>query len=144
MNQRTREGPQRQGRPANPVLFDPARPEAELYDTLAEQQAEKYKEQEISSSQLRKFFGEVKDLYRRLQQDPERWDREIKPRFKKLRSMAMYLCPPERSKQKIPERFRDFIMACVERVQTKDEFCKFVLHFEALVGFMYGKGKVGR
>jgi hypothetical protein len=55
-------GPERDQRdgpsPSAQALFDPSKPRTELVDQLAEKQAEQLRE--VTSSQLRRFFGEVK------------------------------------------------------------------------------------
>ena len=62
-----------------------------------------------------------------------------------LKAKVAYACPerPERGGgQKVPGTFKNFINDCVNSVKTKDDFDDFVLFFEAVVAFFYGK--VGR
>lgn len=128
-------------------LFDPKRPESELFDTLAEQQADQL--ERINSSQLRRFFGEIKDLYRRFnaltagKNDHEKQDiyrRLIEPLFKMVRSKVSYATRAGQSK--VPRSFAEFLEAGIAKVQNHEDYRRFVLHLEAVVGFMYGKGKV--
>lgn len=133
-----------------PPLFDPSKPPAELFDSLAEKQAEQF-QASVKSSQLRRFFGEVKDLYRQLealtagvgdQTEHARIYREqIEPRFKMVRSKVSYAGRPG-GQAKIPAEFASFLTGCIQKVGNHEQFRLFVLHFEAVVGFMYGKGKV--
>ena len=150
-------GPYRSGGPmpprgtpsaAAPALFDPSKPDVELYDTLAERQASLL---EVNSSQLRKFFGEVKELYRQFEAltaqqsgeavEAEIYQTRIEPRFKMLRSKVQYAS--RRGAQGAMSReFATFLTSGIEKVKDHRQFRKFVLHFEAVVGFMYGSGKV--
>jgi CRISPR-associated protein Csm2 len=128
-------------------LFDPTRPESELFDTLAETQAEQL--EKINSSQLRRFFGEIKDLYRRFnaltagKNDQEKKDiyrTHIEPLFKMVRSKVSYATRAGQSK--VPRSFAEFLEGGIAKVQNHEDYRRFVLHLEAVVGFMYGKGKV--
>jgi len=129
------------------TLFDPKRPESELFDTLAEQQADQL--ERINSSQLRRFFGEIKDLYRRFnaltagKNDQEKKDiyrTHIEPLFKMVRSKVSYATRAGQSK--VPRSFAEFLETGIAKVQNPEDYRRFVLHLEAVVGFMYGKGKV--
>lgn len=129
-----------------PPLFDPAKPLDELVDALAEQQAALIPggRDGLQSSQLRRFFGDVKELYRRLEQNSS-YDQLIKPMFKMIRSKAAYAWRNgDRGASKIPREFYEFLDKGIAKVQNESDFRKFVQHFEAVVGFLYGTGKVGR
>lgn len=131
------------------VLFDPQKSDTELFDTLAEQQADMLSE--INSSQLRRFFGELKDLFRQwrsssatLKNDQEREDhykRQYEPRFKMIRSKVSYATRAG-GQSKLDEKFAKLFMVGISRVNSWKDFERFVTHVEAVVGFMYGKGKV--
>lgn len=129
------------------VLFDPDKPEQELYDTLAEQQAQSL---EINSSQLRKYFGETKDLYRQfnaltaaVHDNAEKqriYHEQVEARFKMLRSKVAYAVG--RKTLQLDRNFAAFLQEGIKKVQNHQHFVRFVMHFEAVVGFMYGLGKV--
>ncbi len=132
--------------PSVAALFDPQKTEQELYDSLAEQQAEQL--EPINSSQLRKFFGEIKDLYRQFDSltatandaDKDRIYREkIEARFKMVRSKVAYA---ERPSARLAKSFAGFLKHGIKQVQNGRDFTRFVHHFEAVVGFMYGLEKV--
>jgi CRISPR type III-A-associated protein Csm2 len=134
--------PQQQGAVAGPN-HEPK----ELFDTLAQQQAQQLK---INSAQLRRFFEEFKDLYRRYNAltaglDPDEADRryhqQIEPMFKMMRSKVSYAKRSGGQKQ-LPGPFADFLSDWIAKVETSQQFERFVLHLEAVVGFMYGEGKV--
>lgn len=130
------------------VLFDPEKPEQELYDTLAENQAQSL---QINSSQLRKFFGEAKDLYRQFNAltaantsdaEMDRIYRErIEARFRMLRSKVAYAERPG-GQARLDRNFATFLKEAIQKVKNHQHFVRFILHFEAVVGFMYGQGKV--
>ncbi|MFO0827630.1 MAG: type III-A CRISPR-associated protein Csm2 [Phycisphaerales bacterium] len=131
-------------------LFDPKLPDAALFDTLAERQADAM--EKIVSSQLRRFFGEVKELYRRfdaLTRDKDASDAEaiyrqhIEPLFKMIRSKVAY-ASRQKAAGTVPVDFQRFIDHGVSQVSNPADFRRFVMHFEAVVGFLYGKGKVER
>jgi len=130
------------------ILFNPQESLTNLVDNLAEQQAKSL--EILTSSQLRKFFGEVKDLYRRWKMlektagesnKLERYQEVIEPQLKMLRSKAYYAIRLG-GQQQIPESFRDFIDKGIEKIKGPGDFEKFVKHFEAIVGFLYGLGRV--
>lgn len=130
------------------VYFDPAKSEVELYDDLAEKQADQFSSRDkITSHQLRRFFTEVKELYRIFESrcaanDSEEtrkaeYDKYIAARFKMMRSKVFYA---EKQKSgKLPPPFATFLKESIRKVNTHSDFSKFVKHFEAVVGFMYGK-----
>lgn len=118
---------------------------ASLLDTDAQKQAEKFvvyqkkdktkldKSNSLSSAQLRRFFNE----FRQLQKKAEIKEFEqVKPLIKMVKSKAAYAA--NRSQNKIPDTFKEFLVSNVDAVNTKEEFDAFMLHFEAVVGFFYG------
>jgi CRISPR type III-A-associated protein Csm2 len=135
--------------PGHTPEFDPSRSEVELLDTLAEKQAEHL--DRINSAQLRRFFGEVKDLYRQFEAltaavtddgvKKQVYEKRVEPRFKMLRSKVAY-AQRAGGQGKVPASFAQFLMEGVKKVSDFDQFRKFVMHFEAVVGFLYGMDKV--
>ncbi len=130
-------------------LFDPSKKEKELLDTLAEEQAKRI--DELNSTQLRRFFGDVKEQYRRFeaaaaqrQSEEEIADlyrTKHEPLFKMLRSKVAYASRSD-GQAKIPQSFATFLSEGVRKVNNDREYRLFVKHFEAVVGFLYGMGKV--
>lgn len=137
-----RGNPERGGGPPAPApLFDPARPLAELVDSLAERQAQSFETGALKSAQLRRFFGEAKMLYRQLESGTD-YKSAIEPQFKMLRSKASYAYRNNARGSKIPRVFHDFLDHGVQKVTDEESFRKFIQHFEAVVGFLYGLGRV--
>jgi CRISPR-associated protein Csm2 len=87
----------------------------------------------LSSAQLRKFFGEFKQLEKKV--DSEGFNK-VKPLIKMVKSKAAYASNP--SNQKIPEAFKNFLTKNINSINEEKEFRAFMLHFEAVVGFFYG------
>lgn len=113
---------------------------SELLDKIAYEKAVNM--ETITSSQLRRFFGEIKGLYNRLINN-EDFDR-ILPLIKMLKSKVYYAL----EKGKITQRGKNesslanFLVGGIDQINDKEDFVAFVMYFEAIVGFMYGKGKV--
>lgn len=94
---------------------------------------------EITSSQLRAFYGEVKAIQNRIEDSEESFE-DVLPFIVMLKSKADYKYRNGKS-QKIPQTFRDFIFAGVDEVKKqgkKQAFDDFCYLFEAVVGFIYG------
>lgn len=108
-----------------------------LLDRDAEAQAGQLHEQ-IGSAQLRRFFGEVKNLSLRMQQG-RTWA-ELEPFVRMVKSKAMYA--KGRNNGTIPDEFRAFLTDNIDKIKDKRDFEAFALYFEAVVGYMYGKGLV--
>ncbi len=151
-------GAQNRGpRPANPAnsLFDVSKPDAELYDRIAEAQADIFAgldQKRIPASQLRRFFGEVKELFRRFNSqtaaNPDKTEEDvyrqfIEPQFRMIRSKVAYTMG-RTSSSSVPREFADFLSEGIRKVDSAKKFRRFVLHFEAVVGFMYGKDALSK
>lgn len=50
------------------------------------------------------------------------------------------------SQGKLTKEFADMLKHGIAKVRpgNKEDFIKFVMHLEAVVGFMYGKGKISK
>lgn len=122
----------------------------ELLDTKAKEQAEKFisyyfnrrKNREeidnkntLTSAQLRRFYGEFKQLQKKV--ETKGFD-SVKPHVKMVKSKASYAANPEN--RKIPDSFKDFLINNINKIDTEKDFKAFMHHFEAVVGFFYGMG----
>lgn len=94
----------------------------------------------ISSAQLRRFYGEVKDYSNQLNNGVEY--KKLYPLIKMLKSMAYYAY----NRNKIPLKFANFLVGLIDQVKENEEltFKAAAKHFEAVVGYMYGKGLVSK
>lgn len=144
-----------QGRPRDTsiaCLFDPSKDDSELFDKLAEDQAEEIPPG-LKSNQLRRYFTELKGLLNQLRSltaaDPTDENKEklflqkINPRFRMLRSKIAYGSRQNGSAQLQPQ-FAEVLEQGIKKVQDAKQFERFVLHIEAVVGFLYGKDKVSK
>lgn len=87
----------------------------------------------LSSSQLRKFFNDVRALEAKIETGNFE---EQKPMIKMLKSKVAYAY----GRGKIPSEFKGYIDTCVDKINDKDDFKGFVKFFESVVGFYYGHG----
>ncbi len=107
-----------------------------LLTSFAEKQATEFVKNRLNSSQLRKFYHEVKALEAKIEAGG--FDANA-PLIKLLRSKVAYACPA-RGEKKIPDSFAKFLWQHIEQVRSKEDFKAFCTVFEAVVGFFYGKG----
>ncbi|MFW5652926.1 MAG: type III-A CRISPR-associated protein Csm2 [Planctomycetota bacterium] len=143
-------GPDRNQPPSVKCYFDPSKPKVDLLDDLAEKQAEALPG-DLASNQVRRFFGDIKEMYNRFQNQtrtkrPKEKERIYKesfaPLFKMLRSKVVYAKRAKGPLSGRSEGFADFLSHGISKVENAEQFRLFVMHLEAVVGFMYGHGKV--
>jgi CRISPR-associated protein Csm2 len=95
--------------------------------------------QTLHSAQLRRFFGEFRQLEKKVKSmDFEK----VKPLIKMVKSKASYAANPDNPK--IPESFKKFLINNIDEINTRKDFEAFMLHFEAVVGFFYGIEGAGK
>ncbi|ADE15896.1 CRISPR-associated protein, Csm2 family [Nitrosococcus halophilus Nc 4] len=140
------QGPPRIPKPETQCYFeaDGKTPRAALVDEEAEQLAQEMSK--VSHTQLRRFYGDVLSLRRRLEAkaskiEKESLFRELLPEFKMLKAKAVYADGRLGHRDFAP--LLGFIINhtySVRRVEEFDAFCK---HFQAVVAFhkFYGKKK---
>lgn len=87
----------------------------------------------LNSSQLRKFYADVKALERRCEVATDRQAAfaEILPMIKLLKAKSEYAY----KRKVVPESFRKWLWDNVDCVNEYKDFKAFLLHFEAVVGF---------
>lgn len=91
---------------------------------------------ENTSSQVRRFYGEVKNLQRRLDLGEE-WPR-LRPLVKLVKAKIAYA--KARNNGGLGAQFKTFIDKSIDQVESKEDFNSFCLLFEAVVGYLYGEG----
>ena len=121
---------------------DPPVIRASLMDKYARDYGELFASRErrvqVSSNQLRAFYADVKSLERKIKRSEGGFERFFYL-VKMLKSKASYV-HGKRSGGRVSRDFRDYIHACVDAIQTKDDFEAFLKFFESTVGFYYGAG----
>lgn len=105
-------------------------------DKKCQEWAEKFFNDRLSSSQIRKFYGDVLEM--ELKAEKQEFE-IIVPQIKMLKSKAAYSANPKKSGH-IPESFKKFLTEMVDRVNDKKDLKAFKLIFESILGFYYGKG----
>ncbi len=93
----------------------------------------------INSSQLRKFYGDVKSLERQwlTSGKNDAAFAVIAPMIKLLKAKSEYAL----KRKVIPQTFRDWLWSHVDSIRASRDFEAFLLHFEAVVGFSYGQAR---
>ncbi|WP_022662634.1 type III-A CRISPR-associated protein Csm2 [Paucidesulfovibrio longus] len=97
----------------------------------------------VNSAQLRRFYGELKSLEKKLEfkrQGGSNSDAflSILPLVKMVKSKVAYASNPKN--QKVPMAFANWLKKNIDAIETAEDFEAFMLHFEAVVGFCYGRG----
>lgn len=118
------------------LLNEEARKAAELFVVL--NHTGKPTNDSIKSSQLRRFFNEFKSLERQLDQrqgDVEESFKSVKPLVKMANAKVVYA----QARKVVPQAFVDWLQKHVQAIDTARDFKAFLLHFEAVVGFCYGR-----
>lgn len=87
-------------------------------------------EPELTVTQLRKFFNETRSLEERLKEDNFQ-----KALIQMLKSKVAFSVAKKSSK--VPEEFKDFIFACVDKINDEKDFYGFSKFFESIVGYFY-------
>ncbi len=101
------------------------------------------KKRSINSAQLRKFYGDLKNLEKKLESKQRSGNDadaflSILPLVKMVKSKVAYASNPRN--QKVPPVFAFWLTKNIESIGTVEDFKAFVLHFEAVVGFCYVRG----
>lgn len=97
----------------------------------------------LTSAQLRRFYGEAKNLEKKATDKTRNEITEesfapVLPLVKMLKSKVAYAANP--ANRKVPQEFRQWLDKHLDSVNSAEEFKAFLLHFEAVVGFCYGLG----
>jgi len=108
-----------------------------LITTESEKLGKKFAELKLTSSQLRKFFNEVRSIEAQID---GKFD-EQKALILMLKSKVAYSVGKKTSKT--PAEFKDFIDACIDKINDEKDFKGFVKFFEAVVGYFYYYYKPG-
>lgn len=112
---------------------------AEHARAFGEQFASRDRRIQVSSSQLRAFYTDVKSLERKIIEYGEGGFDHFFYLVKMLKSKASYV-QGKRSGGRVSKEFREYIDACIDAVETEADFKAFLKFFESTVGFYYGAG----
>ncbi|MBU4486124.1 MAG: type III-A CRISPR-associated protein Csm2 [Candidatus Delongbacteria bacterium] len=95
----------------------------------------------VSSSQLRKFFYEIKSLEKKYDYE-KNWD-TVKPLVKMIKSKVAYANTEKkvgRFNKPYYDKFTEFINTGIYSIEDEKDLKAFSKMFEAVVGFYYGLG----
>jgi CRISPR-associated protein Csm2 len=99
------------------------------------------KDKQLSSSQLRKFHFEVKQMEERSRaMDNTEFLVKVRPLVKMLKSKVAYACRTPGRDRKVPEDFKNYVDTMVDNIKDINDFKAFAICFEAVVGYFYGLG----
>lgn len=120
----------------------------ELLDTHAKVLGESFAKKGdagVKSTQMRRFYGDVKELETRIERkegvdifesnDPQKLTQYL-ALIRMLKSKAAYAA----GRNTVSRAFESFIAKAVDQIRTPKDFRAFVLFFEAVVGYYYGAG----
>lgn len=95
-------------------------------------------QENVTSAQLRRFYGDVKNLEMRYMNSSDKKTafQHILPLIKLLKAKVAYA----RHRKLVNEPFKNWIWENVDMVNSEKDFKAFLLYFEAVVGFCYGNG----
>ncbi|MCF0171263.1 MAG: type III-A CRISPR-associated protein Csm2 [Bacteroidaceae bacterium] len=106
--------------------------------------AKYFKRENLSNSQLRAFFNEVKAINNRLE-DNENFEK-VYPMILMIKSKVEYRASKNDEKRKM-KGFKTFLIEAINYIQKENKsekgykaFKDFVIFFEAIVGYSYGEG----
>ena len=107
--------------------------------SLLDEQAQKYAQEfsseqiKLNTSQLRKFYAEVKSLERQYAVAVDRPTAfaRILPMIKLLKAKSEYA----KTRKVVPDSFRSWLWENVDSIADEKDFRAFLLYFEAVVGF---------
>ncbi len=130
-----------------PELLDKqAKSLGERFAQEKEQSQTSKKKVGLSKGQIRRFFGDVRELETRIERDaqgenifesdqPQELDKH-RALIGMLKSKAAYAA----GRETVSRAFESFIVKSVDQIKTPKDFRAFVLFFEAIVGYYYGAG----
>lgn len=110
----------------------------------AENLAVQFVDEKITSAQFRKFYNEFKGLERKYQtkmladDNKENAFISILPQVKIMKAKVSYA----RSRKTVPLVFENWLKDAVDSINSAKQFEDFLLHFEAVLGYAYGTGKL--
>jgi CRISPR-associated protein Csm2 len=124
---------------------------ADLLDGVARSFGKQFARQDqVSNAQLRRFYGDVKELQKDIRADaeavqemeagpgrePGRAFRRYEARIRMLKSKVAYAA----GRRTIPVSFEKFVSKCIDQVDSLPAFDAYVTFFESVVGYFYGFG----
>ncbi len=128
-------------------LDDKKRIRRNLVDKKAEDTAKSITSSgKLTSHQLRRFYNEFKTLERKLDHKTANRKVDEQEAFAEVLPLVMLNIPKllyARNRNLVPLEFVDWLQDCLDSIKDDvKNFRAFMLHFEAVVGYCYGTGKL--
>lgn len=100
----------------------------------------------FSSTQMRRYYNEVKSLDYRIKSWRTLPMTEQRARFTEILPLIKFIRAKVEYKRnarvgRVPKSFAQFMADCIDSVNTMEEFKAFVLFFEAMVAFYIGRNE---
>jgi CRISPR-associated protein Csm2 len=111
-------------------------------DHEAENLAQYFVTEKITSAQFRKFYNDFKTLERKYKtkslnnESKENAFISILPQVKLVKAKVSYA----KGRKTVPESFERWLKDAVDAINDYQHFEDFLLHFEAVLGYAYGNG----
>lgn len=108
----------------------------ELLTTDAKNWAEEFANGKLTTTQLRKYYNEIKAIEAKIEgekEDKEKAFKKYDAIFAMLKSRVAY--DKTRLGKNFPDSFKTFVDGYVDKVKSFQEFTNFTLLFESILGF---------
>lgn len=112
--------------------------DSESFSKMAEDIGQKWSDHKVPSSQVRKYYGEVRRIHQKVVESKQDGWSKYELEFKLLKAKATYALRPEMRSEVGP--LVDYIKWAAENVKSEQLFKRFVIHYEAVVAFATGFG----
>lgn len=120
-------------------------PDSAWLDEIPKHFGKRFKDAELSDSQIRNFYQEARRIWEMVgppisdkSEETKRVRRGI-VQLKLLAAKASYHAG--RRESKVPSVFKEYLVQCIAKVNTRQQFHAFMLVFEATTGyFVYFRG----
>jgi CRISPR type III-A-associated protein Csm2 len=120
-------------------------------DKLPKELGKRFINERVSSSQLRRFYGDFKQLQHKMQSDKDFKDKissdkpedlqKYLPLIKMLKAKVAYGARPRaEGRPLLSQGFKQTIEEGIELIRTPRDFQAFALFLECTVGYYYGEG----
>ncbi|MGQ9546576.1 MAG: type III-A CRISPR-associated protein Csm2 [Dehalococcoidia bacterium] len=121
----------------------------ELLDSEARSYAEKFasgkRDESVSSTQLRRFYNDVKQLQDRIEKDigKDKMDsteaQDLAKHLATVKMLKAKVAYARRSgtRERVSQKFVELISGCVDAIRSPKDLWAFAQFFEAIVGYYY-------
>lgn len=108
----------------------------EIAKSLADEKTPKEKREGVSSSQIRRFYDEVKRYDRIFESRPEEWEKQ-EPYIRMLKSKIAYTVARAKKSVDYYKNLEMTLTSAIDCVKSVEDYHVFVALFEAFYGYYY-------